>query len=319
MTARFPWPQYLRPLELDVVAVHLDGLDADVADSGQARVHLDSVESDWAEIELGLDLSTSDSRPPALEGIPLTAHAVLSSGSTNSRIPAVLHEVEDGHWQGLLRARRAELGGVMTLEARLTAPDDTGRPLLRGTSTSWSVVLEAGAAPTSPARTPVTSKWVDFASAEAPPVCRAYSSAPFAVTLEGATPVLYLNSGEKHFQKLLLNEHAQKERRRLRDTFSTLIAATLTRTLVQAAVEDLVLNSQGEEAVPPQDPVLRQSCEAVAEVMRSVTDVHELYTRMWTAQGSAAQLRDLWTELDLAIGELVSLNQNIVTFAEEVR
>ncbi len=319
MTARFPWPQYLRPMELDVVSVSCDGVEADVADPGQARVHLDHIESDWDAVDLALELSTAEARPDALADTPLIAHAVLSSGTTNSRIPVLLDAVAAGQWRGRLRAWRAELGGVMTLEARVTAPDETGRPLLRGTSTSWAVVLEAGTAPATPTRTPVVSKWVDFASDEAPDVCRTYSSAPYAVMLEGSTPVLYLNSGQKQFQKLLLNEHAQKERRRLRDTFSAVIASAVTRTLMQAAVEDVVLNSQGDDAVAPQDPLLRQTCEAVAEVMHSVTDVRDLYTRMVLAQGSAAQSRDLWTELDLAIGELVSLNTNIFTFSEEVR
>ncbi|MGY1640825.1 hypothetical protein ACI782_06775 [Geodermatophilus sp. SYSU D00703] len=320
MTARYPWPQFRRPMDLTVAGVRFDGVSADVVDDALQRVHLDGVEADWELLEIDVELAPAEPRPSDLAHVTCHAYVMLSSGTTNSRIPAVLRPQATDQWQGLLRARRAELGGVMTLQACVTAPDADDRPLLRGSSSPWSVVLEKGTPPAAATRTPVTTRWVDFGAVDAPLLCRTYSSAPYAVALEGSTPVLYLNSGQKHFQKLLLNEYAKEERRRLRDTFSTIIAASVTRTLVQAAFDELVTNSAGnEEAVPPEDPVLRQACGAVADVMRSVSDVQDLYTRVHQAQGSLADLRAVWSEVELAIGELVSLNKNIVDFAEEVR
>ena len=320
MTARYPWPQFRQALALDVVRVACDKEDVDVVRSTHERIHMDEAPGEWEEVEIELELTPTEARPDALRDVELTAHVILSSSRTNSRLVAVLEESEEDRWTGVLRAKRAELGGTMPMEAYLTAPDGDARPLLRGRSVTWTVVLEPGVPPAAPTSTPVVTKWIDFSAADAPALCRTYPSAPYAVVLDGAKPVLYLNESQKGFRKLILADHAKEERRRLRDTFSTLIASAVTRSLVQAAFDELVTNSEGSETpVPSEDPLLRQSCEAVADVMPSVSDVHDLYVRMHTAGASLPELRSLWSELDLAIGELVSLNKTVVTVAEEVR
>lgn len=320
MTARYPWPQFLKPLALDVVRVACDDVDVDVVRSTDERVHLEDAPTGWDEVKLDIELAATESRPEALSDVQLTAHVILSSSQTNTRIATVLEPSGPDRWKGVVRVHRAEIGGSMPLEAYLTAPDGDARPLLRGRSVPWTVVLDPGVPPAAPTSTPVISKWIDFAAADSPVLCRQYPSSPYAVLLDGAKPVLYLNQGLKGFQKLILAEHATLERRRLRDTFSTLIASGVTRALVQAAFDELVTNSEGSETpVPSEELLLRQSCEAVAEVMPSVSDVDELYVRMHSAGASLPELRALWSELDLAIGELVSLTKTVVTVAEEVR
>ena len=320
MTARYPWPQFREPLALSVVRVCCDGKEADVVHSTHERVHLDEVPNGWNELEIELELNTAAPRPAALQDVALTAHVVLASGQTNSRLATVLQQAEGDRWTGVLHATRGELGGTMPLEAYLTAPDGDARPRLRGRAAPWTVVLDPGVPPAAPTRTPVTTVWIDFADAEAPALCRSYATAPYAVLLDGAKPVLYLNQGHKGFQKLIMADHAQTERRRLRDTFSTMIAAGVARALVHAAFDELMTNSEGSETpVPSEEPLLRQSCEAVADVMPSVSDVQDLYRRMHATGGSLPELRALWSELDVAIGELVSLNKTVVEVAEEVR
>jgi hypothetical protein len=99
-----------------------------------------------------------------------------------------------------------------------------------------------------------------------------------------------------------------------------MIAAAVTRALLQAAFDELTTNSEGSDTpVPSEEPLLRQSCEAVAEVMPSVSQVGDLYDRMFAAGGSLPELRALWSELDVAVGELVSLNKTVVDVSEEVR
>lgn len=320
MTAHYSWPQFKAPLQLDVLSVRFDGEEADVAYSAVRRVHLDEVDVSWQEFEIELELSTAESTPQDLQRRLMSAHAVLSSPATNTRLPVRLQEV-DGGWRGTGTVARSEVGGVMTLEAFVTAEDDASRPLIRGTSDEWAVVVERGQSPAAPTQIPVVSTWIDFDAPDAPTLCRMYKSAPFAVVLEGAKPVLYLNSLDKGFQKLMLSEHAQLERRRHRDTMSSIVAAAVTRALLQAAFDELIQNSETSDVPMPSDePLFRQTCTAVAAEMQSVSDVDDLYSRMFDAsKTSMSQIRDLWAELDLAIGELVNLNDTMVKVAEEVR
>lgn len=320
MTARYAWSQFKEPLQLDVVAVRFDGEEKDVAYGAVRRVHLDQADLTWQEFEIELELSTSEATPEPLREQPMSAHAVLSSPATNTRLPIRLEEA-DGRWRGSALISRAEVGGVMSLEAFVTAEDEASRPLVRGTSDEWSVVVDPGKSPAAPTQIPVVSKWVDFDAADAPTLCRMYKAAPFAVVLEGAKPVLYLNSLDKGFQKLMLSEHAQQERRRLRDTMSSIVAASVARALLQGAFDELIQNSETSDVpMPSEEPLFRQTCAAVAAEMQSVADVDDLYSRMFEAsRASMGEVRALWSELDLAIGELVNLNETMVKVAEEVR
>src|SRR5262249_54599063 len=152
-----------------------------------------------------------------LGSVLFKAHALLSSGETNARIPAKLDEVEPTEWAGVLRVHRSEVGGVMTLTGVVTAPDEENVWCVRGTSRPWSVVVDPGEQPLAPKGVPLPTVWVDFALPEAPDVCRRYPSMPFSVVIDGAKPTLYLNKAARGFEKILMAEHAQLEKRRLRD------------------------------------------------------------------------------------------------------
>jgi hypothetical protein len=321
VTARYPWAQFDSPLDLTIAEVRVgDEVAAVVYDSVQ-RVHLDQLEEGWRDIELDVELSTNEFLPAQLEDADLRAHAVLSSSVTNARIPIKLESTGDDAWSGVLRVNRAELGGVMSLEAYVTARDGQNRPLLRGTSTSWTIVVDPGQSPSAPTQVPVVSRWVDFASTDAPAMCRTYSTAPYAVLMEESKPVLYLNEGQQGFQKLLLNVGAREERRRLRDITSTVVAAAVIRALLQASFDAVVTGSRDSDSpVSPEEPLFRQACEAVAGELASVSDVDELYQRMFDAdQSSNAEVQTLWSELDLAITSLVSVGDMIVKAADELR
>ncbi|MFC0681776.1 hypothetical protein ACFFGH_28425 [Lysobacter korlensis] len=320
MTVRYSWPQFGKPLKLSVISVSASGREQQVVDVQHARVHLEGLEGDWDTVALELELTADEELPSALVGAPLQAHALCSGPATNVRLVAPLALDAAGSWRGRLELARSQTRGVLQLQGFAVAADDTGRPLLRGASDTWSVVQEKGAKPEAPTAIPVRNVWIKFSDADAPTLCKEYPDATHFF-VAGEEPVLYLNSDLMEFQVLLQSQKPQKEKRRLQDIFAATIAATVTHGLLSDAMQQAGMNAGDDESgvSRPDSPLLVQVCEAVAREMQGISDVEDFYKRMADARLSLSETARFKSELDLAVNRLVGLDQAIKTSAEEVR
>ena len=310
MSAIFSWPRFREPWRLDVDDPMVDGYyREDLVDEEHRRIRIDGL-GRWRQVIL--DVAAS---PPDDSLVPDGVHLLVSAPRTNTRLSVPL--VEDGEWRGSATLDRPYLAGPVTLVVEATGRID-GRARLLGRSEEWTLVVDAGEAPTPPGAPPFAMTWVDFGAAEAPQSARRNPDAHAVMDLS-TTPCLYLNDGVEGLRELLHADGAKLERRRARDMIAADVARTAWRTLLRAAVSEVEVDDDGTVSMP-EDPLLRQTLSAVARVATGVSDVDELVERIAGTQGgSLTEHLDLWTDLDAAVDRLSGLPEAVESIVREAR
>ena len=188
-----------------------------------------------------------------------------------------------------------------------------------GTAESWTLVVDASAAPRPPGAPPFATEWVDFGAAEAPASVRAARDSYAIMDLSGPKPVLRLNSGIKGFETLLGSTGAKLERRRLRDTIATRIALYSVTTLFREAVAQIVVDDAGVVTLPD-DALLRQLLELVAGDSRVAASADDFYATIARPHLlSSLDRTRLWAEVDTTLDRLTSHGEQVARAVEEVR
>src|SRR5699024_9015185 len=129
--------------------------------------------------------------PPDEELVPERVHLLVDAPRSNTRISVPLEGA--GVWQASADLRREYLAGPVKLVVEATGTID-GRVRLLGRSEEWTLVVDAGEAPTPPGAPPFGMVWVDFRGPEAPEAARRNVDAHSIMDLTGE-PCLYLNDG----------------------------------------------------------------------------------------------------------------------------
>lgn len=313
MTVHYPWPTFASPLQCRISDIRLDGepLPPHLVDDDHLRIRLDRA-TDWRSFDCDVTVTTDEAAPAGVERFH--SYVLVSSTRTNARLPFRLGDRQGGQAAGHLTVARTAVAGSFTLQAH-AGGHVAGRLRAVGAGDPWTVVLEHREAPVPPGTPPFAIAWVDFADPGAPSAARENPAAHALMDLTHE-PRLLLNSGVAGLQALLHNEHAKLERRRVRDILSSSIARYATATLFRAAASEVA--AYDGQPQPPSSAVLRQTCEAVADHMPGIGSVDDLYEQLAAATGSPLTDAELWTRIDLAIGELTGATGALSTAAQEV-
>lgn len=313
MTARFPWPQFRFPWSVEVSGLIVDCKPHDSAvDRLHRRVRLDDLT--WQCAGLVLRAQTTERMPAGIDN--LQGFVVVSSPRTNVRTPVPL--LPDGLQAvyGEVPLDSHDLAGTVALTVTIVATID-GRRRTIADAEDWVVVVDDSTAPTPPGAPPFPHVWVDFACADAPDIARRNHGAHAIMDLSAA-PQLLLNAGIEGLQDVLHAEKPKLERRRIRDLLGTTIACDAVTSLFRAAVAEVVDLSE-DGPVPPSDSLSRQTCEAVAGAMPTVSSVDELYERIVATKDSARDRATLWAEAEVALAALTDVHDTVVRVAGEVK
>lgn len=314
MTIRYPWPTFASPLQSALSDIRLDGepLQNPLVDDDHLRLRLDRA-GDWQRFDCDIAVTTDETVPDGIDD--LRGFAMVSSISTNTRLPFALTSTGGLPAAGHLTIPRSTVAGSFTVQAEIGA-HIRGRHRVVGSSEPWTVVLERREAPIPPGAPPFDISWVDFNSPEAPPAAKANPASHALMDLSGE-PRLLLNSGIDGLQALLYNKTAQKERRRMREILSSSIARYATTTLFRTAAAQVVAYDDG----PPQPPsaaVLQQTCKAVADHMSGIGGVDELYELISTAADDPLAAAELWLRVDPAVDAATGTSTALSDAAKEV-
>jgi hypothetical protein len=300
VSIRYPWPTFASPLQCRLTDVRLDGelLRPHLIDDEHLRVRLEHA-GDWERFDCEVSLSTDEPLPAGIDRV--LPYVLVSSTSTNTRMPFPLTSRNGDVTTGRLNVPRSAVAGSFTVHAE-TGADLAGRRRVVGSSDLWTIVLDHREAPIPPGAPPFEISWIDFTSAEAPLAARENSSAHVLMDLT-SEPRLILNSGIEGLQALLYNNNAKLERRRVRDVLNASIARYATTTLFRAAAAEVIAYDD-DAPQPPTSSILRQTCEAVAEQMPGIGGVEELYEELAKATDNRIADTELWMRIDLAIDSL---------------
>lgn len=315
MTLHFAWPQYRRPWLLEFEEVSLKGGETPAETNEEHRRIRVDMAPDWEVARLSMRLSSTEARPPQLDG--LDAYVLISSARTNMRMPVPMSAQGPQSFSGSVELPRDLFSGTAQIEGQLVS---SGHPVrLVGTSDPWTLVVDASDAPPLPGAPAIDTAWLSFSAPSSPQVAREAQDSYAVMDMTGGKPTLLLNEDIKGFQALLNSSKAQLERRRLRDALGTNIARYSISVLFREARAQLTLEDD-DEVTPPDDHLLRQVCEAVAGELKSVSGVDELY-RQLAVETTMTQLdrTRLWVEIDNAIDRLTQHSETIATIVEEVR
>lgn len=316
MTVRYAWPTFRHPWDLQVSCLHLDGESrTDLLDDTHRRLDLTDLD-DWARCEIIVTASTSETLSLPLAGV----HTLVEAATTSLRRPVPLEPGGDGY-VGRVILDRADVSGAVHVRALVTARvDDRVRTV--GSSDGWTVAVDRSAAPLPPGAPPFKTVWVDFTSADAPLLAQQTPTAHAHMDI-AHEPVLYLNSAIEGFGSLLTADHAKTERRRARDLMGSQVARLSLTTLFRAASDEVLRSVDDTDEGPPAAPASalhRQTCEAVASTMPSVSSIADLYDRLLSAhRGAATDRITLWAEIDLAIDTLTQVSDTVSTVSKELR
>lgn len=313
MSIRYPWPTFTAPLACRVDDVHVDGkaVAPRLIDTEHQRLRLDGVT--WGRFDCRVTVTTDEPTPAGVDDI--RNYVLVSSTGANTRLSFPLDEIHDRSPSGRVVVTRSVAAGTFTIQAHAGALV-AGRRRLIGDCDPWTIVLERHEAPIPPGGPPFDIDWVAFTSPDAPLAARENASAHAFMDLT-PSPRLLLNAGVDGFQKLLHNNAARLERRRVRDVLSTSVARYAIATLFRAAVSEIVAYDDG----PPQPPttaLYRQICEAVADRMAGIGDVAELYDRLVAIADDRMSDTDLWARIDIAIEDLTGYTDALTTASREV-
>lgn len=309
MTVRFPWPTLKQELQLTIDDVRIDGapLDPAFVDAEHLRVSLDET-AEWRELRIAVSVD-----PTTLSSVDgARAHAVVECTPTNVRITFPL---DPATGTGEITLDRDEIAQRFAVRVEAVA-EVRGRMRNVGAGPDWTAVLDRVAAPIPPGMPPFETVWIDFRDPAAPPAARGMPEAPAYMDLQG-DPRLLLNTAVDGFQHLLHANTAQRERRRLRDLLGADVARYAVSCLFRAAAGEVSVDD--DVVQPPERPVLRQVCEAVADRMPGIGDVEELYERIHAARDSAAVAQEVWGAVDLAVAALSGRDAALTTACHEVK
>ncbi|MBP1159803.1 hypothetical protein [Rhodococcus sp. PvR099] len=148
---RYPWPTFDGEWLCGINEVECDLPDVQPAvDSDSFRMSLAEV-GDWAALSFTLTARTDEKSPKGLDD-ELTGYALLSCSSTRIRMPFPLFQRDENpnELQGTIDISRDDLAGTATLVAEI-ASEYRGTPRIVGRSIPWTIVVEPGPHPSSPA------------------------------------------------------------------------------------------------------------------------------------------------------------------------
>lgn len=212
---------------------------------------------------------------------------------------------------------RDDIVGLVDLQAEVVTRFEDGWRNV-GTSQSWVVVTQLFDAPVKQGAPPFPMVWVNFTDTSAPEVARRSPSALGVMDLSTA-PTLLLNRGIDGLEALLTADKAQLERRRMRDVVSSYIARDALAALFRAAAGEVIALSDSEPN-PPQSHIYRQVCQSVADEMRQVSSVEQLYEQLIDVeQHGGGQRAILWSDVDGAIDRLSGVAEATTRATAEVR
>ena len=315
MIPLYSWPTYREPCGLEVTELSVDGSPRpDLVDTDHRRLRADHA-SAWRIVSFKVSATVPEAR-----GVPSpqTVHLLVAAARAQTRMPIPLTSTADGTWVARVELPREIVAGTVILVAEATARVD-GRVRLLGRSDEWTLVVDPGESPVPPGAPPFPMVWLDFTGPDAPEAARRSPDA-HAVMDMSISPTLYLNDGIEGLRGLLHADTARGERRRARDLFGADVARQAMATLMRAAAADLATAAGDEDALPPADPLLRQSLEAVAKAMRSTADLSDLCHRIARAEnGPVTERLALWTEIDAAVARLCGLPEMVASIAKEAR
>ncbi|GAA3947497.1 hypothetical protein [Actinoplanes auranticolor] len=313
MTIRYPWPTLKAPLTCAVDDVRVDGavIMAGRVDDEHLRLRLDGLT--WQRLDCRVTVSAEEPIPAEADAV--RAYVLLSSAAANTRIPYPLDDTHDGSPSGRLAVPSDAVAGSFALQAHVGATIG-GRNRVIGSSEPWTVVLERHEAPVPPGGPPFDIDWVDFTSPDAPLGARENPASHAFMDL-AAQPRLLLNQSIEGLQKLLHNNAARLERRRVRDILSASVARHAVASLFRAAMAEIIVYDDGTFE-PPTTALYRQVCEAIAAWMSGVGDVDELYERLAGSTDARVSDTDLSARVDVAIDALMGYTDALTTASREV-
>ncbi|MEE3851783.1 hypothetical protein VZC37_15680 [Gordonia sp. LSe1-13] len=308
------WPTYKGQWASHLLDVATESGAAVEPDGDRYRLHLDDLA--WHTVTFTLNLSPTEPAPAGL--VAQQGFALVACRGTNTRIPFRLFPDASNpdRLSGPITLNREVLEDTATLSAEITAQVD-GRTRVVARAIPWTIVLRRFDAPAKAGEPPITQVWVDFDSADAPPVARKNNRAHAALDAAPDKPILYLNSGIPGLQMILTAENAKLERRRLRDILGSQIARYTVSTLFRLAAADVVADGD-DDPIGPSDPLLRSTCEKVAGAIPHYTSVDELYSAL-VRTTSRPGIADLWADIDAAIDTLTDASSTASTATSEVQ
>lgn len=292
----FPYPTLFGDVDVEVVAVSVDGDDLPYSKISKVErtvaLHRTGREN-WDIATLRLKASLPYQEIAEGPWSDLVCLAVLSERVTNTRTSARLVEVGRGVWEGRIdlarinHANRAALG----LAVVGSVSGVPGR-LIGATDSDWYVDLQV-AAPKRQRDIEIVE--IDFR--EGPEEwLRAFKDSPWIVETAGEIPTVYLNTtAVEGLLDVLSGTGGSTEERMLREITTGQIAQDAWIAMFHTAVSDLDVDDDGTPQMPTgwREPVLRMMLPDVMPGHQLTDALYEINKRRTGGFG--------WSELQTSI------------------
>ena len=304
MTICFPWPQFQKPLSLDI-EITAPGVPTENIDAELRRIRLDNIDG-WDTVSLKLEMASTE--VPA-DGIgELSGYVLVSSTRTNTRTPVKLELAADSiTFGGDVSIDKGLLAGAVHVQGQVVATGDWGVRTV-GVSEEWILVVDESAAPIPPGAPPFDIVWVDFAGPEASSLLKGAAETSYALMdTSVGKPVLYLNKHFKGLDYILMANRPRDERKRLRNVLGAQISHYAVSTLFDEAIRQCD-ETQGVITLPD-DQLLARVITAVADGI-DADDPDELVTALMSDGGDRDATR-------ARVDDAISVMTNLSSFVSE--
>jgi hypothetical protein len=292
----FPYPTLFGAVDLEVVAVTLDGRDlpyTQISKAERAVALHQAGRADWDVARLQVKAALPEQEFENGPWSEIVCLATLSESATNARSSARLTHGRTGEWHGTIELLHDQHTDRATL-ALAVVGEVGGVPgrLIGAAESNWYVDLKA----TSPRRQrEVEIREVDFREGPEEGL-RPFKDSMWVVETAGEVPTVYLNTtGVEGLLELLKATGGSPMEKLLRDTTSSQIAQDAWIAMFNSAISELDLDDDETPILPSgwREPVLRMMLPDVLPGRQLTDALFDINDRRTSGSG--------WPELQTSI------------------
>jgi hypothetical protein len=319
MKPMFPYPTFFGDVDLDIVAVTVDGaqLPYSKISRNERTVALhETGRENWDVATLQVRATLPEQEIAGGPWTDIACLAVLREKATNARATAPLVPDSDGRWQGSidLRRDRHRTRALLGLAVVGTVEGVPGR-IIGSTDEGWNVDLHSA--------TPVRQREIVIVKAdfrEGPHEwLRPYADSPWiVVTTEEEIPTVYLNAaGVEGLIDVLYGTGGGREEKLVREMMASQIALDAWTVMFHTAIGDLEVDEDDTPLMPTgwKGSVLRAMLPDVLPGRQLTDALYEISERSKEGFGWA----EIQTSIQYAAGRRGQVARKLTTAVRNLR
>jgi hypothetical protein len=313
----YPYPTLASDLELKIAAVQVDGkaINTDFLLVSERVLNIyDAAISEWERLSFNVEVQCHAPTLAAYEAehgqVVLTLVASCRPTNVRQRIELKRSEKDPSRWTGVVELDRDNFREKVALHGILTGNVESlpHRPV--AFTDPWVIYFD----PTDSFRVAGALRvvWVDFKSADAPPIAKQFSDSAYVVDLDKPMPEILLNSSFDGLEPLLRDSKDRSNvEKALHDTTRMAIARSVWMTLVNDSMAAIREGEDGDETEWPerswQTEVLKRILPEI-DATKSEAELLHLAADDWRKQSGSAVFQ---SRAEAVIGELTNANKTL--------